>query len=306
MTAYCLRTWTSTSVHVSRWGGHWIAAVMDRYKGRVSARKDDLLRVSVCLVTCFAMMLVFFTCAVLALAAYPAVAHPPTWSPPHWNTQEPPQGPPCGPSRGSQASKGKVCVVEPAGSADSAPALAQALNSCGRNPPGSYGTVILKNETYNIKSVLNTTGLSNLAIEHHGTLLWDTNIPYWLNHSLPVGYQNQSSAWLFGGENISWNGFGYGTLDGNGQVWYDFINGTNNYPGRPHQITYTGLKDSLIQGVRYVQSQMWTMTLIESKNVVLEDIYVNSTDTEHAVGFDFSSLNVRRIPHLYLLMPSNH
>jgi hypothetical protein len=35
---------------------------------------------------------------------------------------------------------------------------------------------------------------------------------------------------------------------------------------------------------------MWTMTVIHSENILLEDIYVNSTGNE-PVGFDFSSLN---------------
>lgn len=35
------------------------------------------------------------------------------------------------------------------------------------------------------------------------------------------------------------------------------------------------------------------MTIIHAKNIVLENIYVNSTDIEHPVDFDFSSLNVR-------------
>lgn len=37
------------------------------------------------------------------------------------------------------------------------------------------------------------------------------------------------------------------------------------------------------------------MTIIHSENVLLEDIYINSTDTKQAVGFDFSSLNVSRL-----------
>lgn len=37
-----------------------------------------------------------------------------------------------------------------------------------------------------------------------------------------------------------------------------------------------------------------TMTIIHAENVLLENIYVNSTDLEHPVDFDFSSLNVRR------------
>lgn len=56
---------------------------------------------------------------------------------------------------------------------------------------------------------------------------------------------------------VNLQGFGYGTLDGNGQVWYDFVNGTNNYPGRPHQITFEGMEGGSVKGVRFVQSQMW-------------------------------------------------
>ncbi|KAF4308536.1 Glycoside hydrolase family 28 [Botryosphaeria dothidea] len=184
------------------------------------------------------------------------------------------------------------CVVQPGpNGTDSAPAIIQAFRNCGRNEGDARGRVVFLNETYTVKSVMNTTGLRNVDVDLQGTLLWDKNIPYWLNHSLPVGYQNQSSAWLFGGENVRWDGHGYGTLDGNGQVWYDFVNGTNNYPGRPHSITITGTKDSVFEGTRFVQSQMWTMTIIHSENILLEDMYVNSTDTKQAVGFDFSSLN---------------
>ncbi|KAF9063694.1 pectin lyase fold/virulence factor [Rhodocollybia butyracea] len=171
-----------------------------------------------------------------------------------------------------------VCVVaaEPNGT-DSAPAIIDAFRRCGHNPSHNRGKVVFTNDTYDIKTVMNTTGLSNVDIDFRGTLLWDTNIKYWLNHSLPVGYQNQSTAWLFGGDNVRWNGHGYGTLDGNGQVWYEFINGTNNYPGRPHQITITGASDSVFEGIRFVQSQMWTMSIIHADNLLFEGIYINST-----------------------------
>ena len=125
---------------------------------------------------------------------------------------------------------------------------------------------------------MNITGLSNVEVDLQGTLLWSTDIFYWLNHSLPVGYQNQSSTFFFGGDQIYLHGNGYGTFDGNGQTWYDFVGGTSNYPRRPHAITFSGLTNSVIEGIRFVQSQMWTMTLIHSENVLLQDIYVNSTN----------------------------
>jgi hypothetical protein len=89
---------------------------------------------------------------------------------------------------------------------------------------------------------------------------WGTNISYWLNNSMPVGYQNQSTAFILGGDGITLDGHGHGTFDGNGDDWYRFIRAqpnTSNYPGRPHAITFNGLTNSVIQGVRFLRSQMW-------------------------------------------------
>jgi len=106
---------------------------------------------------------------------------------------------------------------------------------------------------------------------------WSTNITYWLNASLLFGYQNQSSAWWLGGSNIRFNGHGYGTLDGNGQVWYNFVNGESNYSHRPHALTIWNTRDSIFTGLRFVQSQMWTMTVFKSENILMQDVYINST-----------------------------
>ncbi|KAA8570045.1 hypothetical protein EYC84_002382 [Monilinia fructicola] len=119
---------------------------------------------------------------------------------------------------------------------------------------------------------MNTTGLSNCNIDIHGTLLWSTNITYWLKHSMAFGYQNQTSAWWLGGDNIKVNGYGRGTLDGNGQAWYDFVKGISNYPNRPQALTIWKTTNSAVQGLR-------TMTVFQSSSVLLQDIYVNSTSS---------------------------
>lgn len=83
---------------------------------------------------------------------------------------------------------------------------------------------------------------------------------YWLNNSLPVGYQNQSTAWVFGGDRVKLNGFGTGIFDGNGLTWYTWIRqqpNTSNYPGRPHAITFNGLTNSVVKGLSLLRSQMW-------------------------------------------------
>ena len=72
---------------------------------------------------------------------------------------------------------------------------------------------------------------------------WSDDIDYWLNNALPIGpgvdqasyppaaYQNQTTALILGGERLYVEGHGYGTSDGNGQAWYDFVKGQSNYPG---------------------------------------------------------------------------
>ncbi|CZR68070.1 related to exopolygalacturonase [Phialocephala subalpina] len=172
----------------------------------------------------------------------------------------------------------KTCIVEPCrDGSDDAPAVIKAFEECGKD-----GRIIFLNETYHINSIMNTTSLDNCEIDLRGTLLWSTDIPYWLSNSMPVGYQNQSSAWIFGGNNVYFKGHGYGTIGGNGQIWYDFNKGTSNYPRRPHAITVWQTTNSLFEGIRFVQSRMWTMTVIHSENVLLQDIYVNSTSSTKA------------------------
>ena len=99
----------------------------------------------------------------------------------------------------------------------------------------------------------------------------------------------RSSAWFFGGDNITFQGHGYGTLNGGGSAWYSYINGVSNYPGRPMAITIWETTNSVFEGIRFVQSQFWygsrpfsaeplsnkyrTMAIIHSDNVVLQDIY---------------------------------
>ncbi|KAF7169901.1 hypothetical protein CNMCM6106_004771 [Aspergillus hiratsukae] len=167
-----------------------------------------------------------------------------------------------------------TCIVKAGGSesVDDTPAILKAFYECGKG-----GRIVFENTTYHVNSVMNTSGLHNCDIDLYGT--WGTNISYWLSHSLDVGYQNQTTAWILGGKNIRFNGHGYGTLDGNGQVWYDFVKGVSNYPRRPHALTVAHTSNSVFQGLRFLQSQMWTLSVINSSHTLFDSIYVNSTST---------------------------
>jgi len=110
---------------------------------------------------------------------------------------------------------------------DDVPSIQEAFHLCGTN-----GTVIFSNDTFTIASVLNTTNLRNVDVVLRGVLKFSDNIPYWRTNSWSVIFQDQVTAWLFGGTNVTFRGEG-GWIDGNGQSWYTFSANTANLPGRP-------------------------------------------------------------------------
>jgi len=60
-----------------------------------------------------------------------------------------------------------TCTITPSlNGSDDAPAILSAFKKCGKD-----GTIVFQNHTYTINSIMNTTGLSNVNIEIHGTLL---------------------------------------------------------------------------------------------------------------------------------------
>ncbi|TDZ16244.1 Alpha-L-rhamnosidase rgxB [Colletotrichum orbiculare MAFF 240422] len=169
-----------------------------------------------------------------------------------------------------------LCFLEPdANGGDDAPALLEALNEKCR----SKSIIVLPGPVYHINSPMVTTDLEDVVIDQRGRLLWSTDTSYWLSVSMPVGFQNQSTVWHFGGARVVWEGHGVGTLDGNGQVWYDLNRGGSNMAHRPMNVNFRGFSDSVVRGLRFVQSQMWTMNIMYSRNLVFEDIYVNSTSS---------------------------
>ncbi|KIK64270.1 glycoside hydrolase family 28 protein [Collybiopsis luxurians FD-317 M1] len=174
---------------------------------------------------------------------------------------------------GTVQKEGTICTVRSSiNGSDDAPAILQAFQMCGTN-----GVIQLHDPLYHIETVMNTTGLSNVQIDLNGTMLWGTNLTYWRASGLPLGYDNFTTAWVLGGDQIVFDGHGVGTFDGNGQLWYNLANGVSNFPGRPISLMISNSTNSHYTGIRFVQSQFWTMAIKDSEDVLLENIYINST-----------------------------
>lgn len=104
-----------------------------------------------------------------------------------------------------------VCQV-PGGTTDDSAAIKAALETCNNG-----GTVVL-DKTYTIGSLLETTDLSNIAIELSGTIKLAADINYWSTNGFQLNYQKAYTAWTIGGSNI--HIYGGGTYSGSGDTWY--------------------------------------------------------------------------------------
>lgn len=115
--------------------------------------------------------------------------------------------------------EGTTCTIYPESlthmgmPVDDTSSILKAFELCGTN-----GTVIFTDNTFYVNQIMNTTGLLNCDVELYGELVWSTNVPYWLSHSFSVTYANLSTAWFFGGTNVTFQGFGQGRLFGNGVI----------------------------------------------------------------------------------------
>ena len=170
--------------------------------------------------------------------------------------------------RGAVSGGPAICRVTPSGS-DDAGAIIEAFDRCGRD-----GRIEFAAGTFRVGRVMNTTGLRNCLVDmRQATLQFSADTDYWLANSLDVEFQDQSTAWLLGGRNVTLLG---GELDGNGQVWYDENRNRSNQPGRPIGLTIFQSDGVLVDGLTFTQPQFWASFISRSSNVTMRNIIVTA------------------------------
>jgi len=179
-----------------------------------------------------------------------------------------------------------TCTVVPvAAGGDDGPSILSAFAQCGQN-----GKIIL-DKYYSVNTVLNTTGLKNVEIELSGTLQYTPDIAYWSPNSIYLTYQNATTAWLLSGTNITL--FGGGTIDGNGQVWYDGLatggagvaGGSSTTFARPVPLTVANSTNVLITNITFLNSPFWNNFVYQSSFVEYSYITMYS----HSYSKNFAS-----------------
>jgi galacturan 1,4-alpha-galacturonidase len=117
-------------------------------------------------------------------------------------------------------------------------------------------------------------GLTGADIQ--GTILFTNDTDYWQANSFKFIFQNVTSFFKLGGENVFI--YGGGTLNGNGQVWFDLY-AQNIYTLRPVLIGVDGLKNSVIADLNLRLSPMYYHFVANASNVVFSDITISGASS---------------------------
>jgi galacturan 1,4-alpha-galacturonidase len=94
---------------------------------------------------------------------------------------------------------------------------------------------------------------------------------YWQANSFKFIFQNVTSFWKIGGTDVAF--YGGGTIDGNGQVWYDLY-AANIYTLRPVLIGIDGLHDSIFTDLVLRYSPEYYHFVANATNVIFNNINI--------------------------------
>ncbi|KAK3693351.1 exopolygalacturonase [Podospora appendiculata] len=208
------------------------------------------------------------TLSTAALAEGQTLSPRPTLRPSPYNPRVP------FPNPAAAARTDKVCVVQAHGDGvtDDSFSILFAFHECNDG-----GHVLFpRGETYTIGSAMDWTFLRHIDIDIQGRIQFSNDTAYWQANSFRFGFQNVTSFFKLGGEDI-WI-YGGGTIDGNGQVWYDTY-AANVYTQRPVLVGIDGLRDSVLSDLSLRFSPQYYHFVANASNVVFDNIDIAGAST---------------------------
>ncbi|KAI9692354.1 MAG: Exopolygalacturonase X-1 [Bathelium mastoideum] len=166
--------------------------------------------------------------------------------------------------------RNKTCVVKSHddGVTDDSQYFLNALHQCNDG-----GHVLLpEDKKYIIGTALNLTFLNHIDIELQGYLQFTNDTDYWQANSFRQIFQNVTTFWQLGGTDV--NFYGGGTIDGNGQVWYDLY-AQNIYILRPVLLGTIGLQSGSFVNLNLRYSPEYYNFVANSTNVLFSGISIS-------------------------------
>ncbi|KAE8146771.1 putative exopolygalacturonase X [Aspergillus avenaceus] len=168
----------------------------------------------------------------------------------------------------SSLPRNRTCHVTSAGDGtDDSPAILSALKECNNG-----GKVVFDEDTdYTIGTALDMTFLRHVDLEILGKITFTPDTDYWQENSFKHTFQNATTFFNLGGVDV--NVYGGGTLDGNGQVWYDLF-AEDKLILRPILVGIIGLHGGTIGPLKLRYSPQWYQLVANSSDVLFDGIDV--------------------------------
>lgn len=163
----------------------------------------------------------------------------------------------------------KYCYVNSHGNGqDDSNYILEALHECNNG-----GHVVFSQGTqYTIGAALDMTFLKHIDLDIQGYIQFTNDTDYWQANSFKQIFQNATTFFQLGGEDV--NVYGGGTIDGNGQIWYDLY-ASNIYILRPILFGTIGLKGGSISDLNLRFSPQYYNFVANSSDVIFSNISIS-------------------------------
>ncbi|KAL4794379.1 Exopolygalacturonase X-1 [Aspergillus venezuelensis] len=163
----------------------------------------------------------------------------------------------------------KICHVDSYGDgSDDSEFILSALKECNIG-----GKVVFDEHVeYTIGTALDLTFLKHVDLEILGRITFTPDTDYWQENSFKHTFQNATTFFNLGGEDV--NVYGGGTLDGNGQVWYDLY-AEDPLILRPILFGVIGLHGGTIGPLKLRYSPQWYQLVANSSDVLFDGIDIS-------------------------------
>ncbi|KAL4927563.1 putative extracellular exo-polygalacturonase [Aspergillus undulatus] len=163
----------------------------------------------------------------------------------------------------------KVCHVQSYGDgSDDSEFILSAIKECNHG-----GKVVFnEGEEYTIGTALDLTFLKHIDLEILGRITFTDNTDYWQANSFKHTFQNATTFFQLGGEDV--NVYGGGELNGNGQTWYDLY-AEDALILRPILFGVIGLHGGTIGPLKLRYSPQWYQLVANSSDVLFDGIDIS-------------------------------
>ncbi|KAJ5640728.1 hypothetical protein N7528_000353 [Penicillium herquei] len=188
----------------------------------------------------------------------------------------------------------KTCHVSTYGDErDDSKFILSALKECNNG-----GKVVFDaDKFYTIGTALDMTFLKHVDLDIQGYIKFTNDTDYWQENGFFQTYQNATTFFQLGGEDV--NIYGNGTIDGNGQAWYDLY-AVDDLILRPILMGIIGLNGGTIGPINLRYSPQWYHFVANSSDLLFDQINIGGLSNNNITASNTDGWDIYRSSNIVI------